>query len=706
MIPEELYHAIRNVVERSPDASPLAEPIPIEPLNNGTPTIVDEAMLLERGSSSTSSASATSTCGDSNTGVCEKPADANSETLPIVLGAAIPLFFALVVLVFLHRRHVKKLKLEDLNDKHKSLDFGMDDIPGAARKEKKTNGKGMPEMTITDTEKEIERSAKGMSMDMGNPYLLPPEVQNSRESIHSLSRGLDSTVDDPYRPVASIYPNDGSSVFSGGSRKYGGDDASSYADSIQRGSFQQDDMRQRLLKNAQRMSQSLPPSSRTSMASNANPGMPQLPEHAFNPVSSPRTATTPSRNSPAISPVEHSPAPLISLNNSPIEPSNPQQAHAMQKPPPRKDSAPATRPPKLDLSAAIPSHIQAEAVDPRDSQSDYGDGFKVTPPSPTNKGVSGAPQPSEGDHPAGLNADAPVPNMQRRSMGFRPLPPEDPADNPEQRANRIRSFYKEYFDDSKPGPVAAPETVEEEDDYDPGLEYLTEGAMFDPVSGQFIVAQAPYAEPITRRAMTPPPRAPPRFQGPGMRGPPRHQATMSGSGPRGAGPRAFSSVSSRPMPKKKLPPPAPLHTLPTPAQLKDDSFLPLDIAPPPSWHDRIEGRPASPMGRSVPVKYQPPPVPGATPLASAFEELAAMPSPYALRKSGTFTGLDFAPPPRFKNSDTASDAGSIRSNRSGISTTQQQAIRAGAYRVSRIPKEVAGTKVELATSLKPKWDIR
>jgi hypothetical protein len=27
------------------------------------------------------------------------------------------------------------------------------------------------------------------------------------------------------------------------------------------------------------------------------------------------------------------------------------------------------------------------------------------------------------------------------------LPPEDPADNPEQRANRIRSFYKEYFDE-------------------------------------------------------------------------------------------------------------------------------------------------------------------------------------------------------------------------------------------------------------------
>jgi hypothetical protein len=35
------------------------------------------------------------------------------------------------------------------------------------------------------------------------------------------------------------------------------------------------------------------------------------------------------------------------------------------------------------------------------------------------------------------------------------------------------------------------------------------------------------------------------------------------------------------------------------------------------------------------------------PLASAFDELAVMPSPHALRKSGTFTNLDFVPPPRF-----------------------------------------------------------
>jgi hypothetical protein len=77
-----------------------------------------------------------------------------------------------------------------------------------------------------------------------------------------------------------------------------------------------------------------------------------------------------------------------------------------------------------------------------------------------------------------------------------------------------------------------------------------------------------------------------------------------------------------------------------------------------------------------------------------------------LRKSGTFTSLDFAPPKKFRDPDSMSDAGSIRSNRSGISTTQLGAIRNGAYRVSRIPQDVVFTKNDLASQLKPQWGMR
>ena len=79
---------------------------------------------------------------------------------------------------------------------------------------------------------------------------------------------------------------------------------------------------------------------------------------------------------------------------------------------------------------------------------------------------------------------------------------------------------------------------------------------------------------------------------------------------------------------------------------------------------------------------------------------------HLLRKSGTFTGLDFAPPKRFKDNETMSDAGSIRSNRSGVSAMQLGAIRSGAYRVSRLPQGVVGTKDDLSTSLKPQWGMR
>ncbi len=76
-----------------------------------------------------------------------------------------------------------------------------------------------------------------------------------------------------------------------------------------------------------------------------------------------------------------------------------------------------------------------------------------------------------------------------------------------------------------------------------------------------------------------------------------------------------------------------------------------------------------------------------------------------MRKSGTFTALDFAPPGRLRSTDTGSETGSIRSNRSGMSAVHLHNIRTGAYRVSRIPREVAGTRDELSAALRPQWDL-
>lgn len=53
-----------------------------------------------------------------------------------------------------------------------------------------------------------------------------------------------------------------------------------------------------------------------------------------------------------------------------------------------------------------------------------------------------------------------------------------------------------------------------------------------------------------------------------------------------------------------------------------------------------------------------------------------------------------------------SDAGSIRSNRSGISATQLSAIRGGAGRVSRLPGDTVFTQASLQDQLKPQWGMR
>jgi len=311
---------------------------------------------------------------------------------------------------------------------------------------------------------------------------------------------------------------------------------------------------------------------------------------------------------------------------------------------------------------------------------------------------------------AGLGA--PGFDPRRLSMGFRPLPPNEAieSDDPEVRANRIRSFYKEYFDESKPAPHG-----QYYEDYDEN--YLEDAAYFDPESNNFVM---PYAEPVTRRAMTPPPRGP-RFQGPprALHGSMGGMSTMSAGGmgrrqmyppgPYPPGPRAYSSASARTGasgPRRPIAPPMDLTSLPTPSKLRDDSFAIMnatDFAPPRTYRDRVAGRSESPLGERRPYS---PAVPSYKPLVSAFDELAPIPSPHLLRKSGTFTSLDFAPPKKFRDPDSMSDAGSIRSNRSGVSARQLGAIRNGAYRVSRLPQDMVSTRDDMAVSLKPQWGMR
>lgn len=481
---------------------------------------------------------------------------------------------------------------------------------------------------------------KGISLDIGpSPYMLPPSMRGSRESMSTLSRSI-MADDDKYRHAHQYFSPDAQSIRS---QRRGYDDGASIAGSTRRGAYG-DEMNQGLLGNAQRISRSSPPLYNSPQEPLAQDSTQQPPVHGAGfELNLPRSP----------SPV-HMPG-LTSIHESTSETGKETGA-------PANTPAPLSSPPEhqfdLPLHDLSSSHEQPKNASfhdtpipmPRisfpssDGASDYGDARASNTSLPalniqnTEHGVAHeesqepTPMPTLPEEPpqsSNLQLD-PRRDTRRMTMGLRPLPPEDPADNPEQRANRIRSFYKEYFDESKAGQR---ETYYE--DY--GADYYPEydDYVYDPVTGEYYDAvPAPFAEPVTRRAMTPPPRAPPRFQGAS-----RHMASGSIGGYSGysgysesfqpPGPRAFSSASGRLPgargPRRPAPPPAPLNVLPSPHLLKDDSIMSaVDFAPGSTFRDQKDGRPETPLGGVRPYS---PTVRAHTPLASVFDDLAAMPSP-------------------------------------------------------------------------------
>lgn len=467
-----------------------------------------------------------------------RPSDFVSYSVPVVIAA--------LVLFFLHRRVKRKHAQEDRDDKYKSLDFGLDDVSAKGR-----GLKGVPEMTITDMEKSTKNMmhTKGLSLDMMNtPYLVPGAVNSSSSSLRSISRSI-TDGEDPYRPVTMTSTHSTTIPDRSSSRPQPGN-ASVYTDYSERSEH----LNAGLLSNAQRMSRS-------------NPFQDQSPERIHSPEY-PVSAPAP----PPPAHVNASFAATAAPRNKPAPPKltmpDPDVFHVTPPSPPEHIRAPAP-----------PAHIAPVSA------------------SANQQDAAAARYPVD-DH-AQDNLYAAAPDARRVSvMGLRPLPPDHPDDNPEQRANRIRSFYKEYFDDSKPNPQGQYQNEYEADIYADYNAYMYEAP------------QAPYAQPMARRAMTPPPR---------VGGGRVRSNTSFGSTGHIANP-AFRRPPQQP--KKKLPPPIALHNLPTPSAMTDDmTFTPTLFAPPVSYRDRQAGRrPDSPSRPYSPA------VRAFTPLATSFDDLAVIPS--------------------------------------------------------------------------------
>lgn len=725
-------------------------PIPESRIQQVTP---DLAAVQRRDTSDGSSSSGSSSSSGTETST-------SSNTTPIVIGVVIPVLIIFIIMFVIWKRRQKITKHEEANDKYRSLDFGIDESGFSQRKGRKGK-KSQPEMTVSDVQGSL-RKDKGMSLDLGttNPYLLPPEVHQSRESLHSLSRNI-NTGDDKYRatnfipddgsirsPSSLRSHGDGSSVFTGSTRHRAGTlDTESKTDLLPRlpsaRATPEPPAMMKPLPTLEKPStgllapvaQDVDRNSTLSVNSNTaalrashnylgqfikggqkkeepkNEEQPGLIVSEFEVQVTPPADTL--RELPAAA-FRDEPS-TAKRSSSYYDPN--QTGHAVAELPDnqRENYHPQQQPPIIpqvettsyEMDATSQPHFPKRSQSIRQPQESNRPGHEYNSELPPVPRVSTQPEQADQEHHQEPQAESQdyyeddasdyydeevyddyqdyMGYSHRGSMmGLRPLPPDDPTENPEQRANRIRSFYKEYFDESgkagfnRQSYFDGSEQYEQYDDFDYG-----------------------YYEAAHSR-------------GPSFRSDGRHRAFSHGA--HGyyppAGPRAFSSMSGRVgprprmPPKKKMPPPKPLLVLPTPHKLKDDDFLPnaIDFAPPQVFKNQRAGTPDSLRGGLRPYS---PGVRPHVPLTSAFDDLAVVPSPHALRKSGTFTALDFAPPKRFKEpGDSMSDSGSIRSNRSNISRLHLNNIRNGAYRVSRIPKDVAGTRDDMYAALRPKWDMR
>lgn len=563
--------------------------------------------------------------------------------------------------------------MEDRDPHHKSLDFG---LPSG-----ETGGKSSKRKSKLGLGGEKSGRTRGLSLDMNlsSPYLLPDNVQGSRESMSSLARTLHQ-ADDPYRPVAALMSETGS-VRS--YQKDGGRNSPASNKRMSRQSYGQPGLPQPLRQNSYPKSPLTPSasSSVTAVGSDvSDPAVKSIPEHGPMPPPQGDLPPLPEKPSPVaqrggpeqhemqnfdlpdFSATETKRESADELNiDSKAAPANGVGLGLLNGP-----QIPTQSSPVLEVTInqdvnAGPAHQSVSAVIEHSEDYSKFDYAAL---------VTAADGDEDQDRGRGRERGAresalvvPKQNGNRLSVGPRPLPPTEVLEHedPETRANRIRSFYKEYFEESKGAPPMA-------GGHGAADNYNGDAAYFDPDSNQFIM---PYAEPITRRAMTPPPsgripggpgglggpRGPgprgPGMGGPGMgsprgpgpRGPPRNfSGSMSGmpmppragSSMSGYGPRPNSSASNRGpprsgsamsgKPRKPVAPPSPLNTLPTPGKLTDDHFSlinAMDFAPPSNFNDRVAGRSQSPLGERRPFA-QPP---AASPLVGTFDEMAALPSP-------------------------------------------------------------------------------
>ncbi|ANB15761.1 hypothetical protein AWJ20_3405 [Sugiyamaella lignohabitans] len=177
-------------------------------LTQSTPssTTASVTKLLRRSSSTCS--------GNSEFGSCALPTQ--NQTLPIVLGVTIPVVFAICLLVYLHFRHLKRLKMEEIADK--DIDVDMDDYDTSLANHQPVQPPNekfnrYPDQSST-RRGSMETTSNSINPDnpfyARAPYMMHPELTSSKHSLEEYSRSLHTMMD------SNVYPSN-TSIYSSNS---------------------------------------------------------------------------------------------------------------------------------------------------------------------------------------------------------------------------------------------------------------------------------------------------------------------------------------------------------------------------------------------------------------------------------------------------------------------------------------------------------
>jgi len=626
--------------------------------------------------------------------------------LPIILGSIIPVIFAIVVLFYFHRRHVLRLRREELAD-DKDLDFGNLPIESSA--------KGGIDMQ--------KRASFGYLGEGIDPYLLPTQLSPARakESLTSLSRAYN--MDDKYRAalVSSLYMRSADSDQM--SRTQSPISSLSRAGSIDRHAgrsrlrtcdTQDDGMA--LIGEASEMPQGSPIESSPASTQEEFTDTTSLSPSSITTKQAPavqgaaieteeRVSTSDERSISELSQVgELEPtgdiAPALSNDETVL----------VQKPEPAFISPPKD---ELEGRSSRASNCLSDA-----SYETTTEIFATRPlslhkqdedKSIAEKHVSYYEDSAFGGQE--IPHEQPFQETQRYADNTYMLPDGDQEieESADQRASRIRSFYREYFEDSRSisGTPSRRPTLQVSDApiWDKSMQHFVSQSMVRQPSsddqvfyGQVASFQSrPRAVSATMNRVYSQSPAYGYYHGyAGGRSQSSHSGAYADS-------RASSNIgSSMGNGMVRRAHPGPLKPLkPLPAQHALDPIMdPLGFAPVKRGY--VHGSAAASDSGSM-TSHARAFSPSPYLLASSYTDLPDLPSPHHLRKSSTFTSLDFAPPRRIAQSEVSSDAGSIRSARTAPT---RAAAHRGAGRSSRLADDLVPTKAEMISQLRPQWNQR